>query len=616
MKTDPSDRARDLFAAAVQHPPSERPAFLKGIAAVDPILSQELGRLLADEPEKVTPLEEPTVAQELHPRQTVTTAEPGTRTSKAPLSRQAQPRVEAAAGTRVGAYRIVHEIGRGGMGAVYLAVRDDDEFRKRVAVKLLGRGAESEDMVRRFRTERQILAGIDHPHIARLLDGGTSEEGLPYFVMEFIDGLPIDLYCDSHLLSVTERLKLFRQVCSAVQFAHQNLVVHRDIKPKNILVTADGTPKLLDFGIAKLLNPDLSGGVLEVTRLEERLMTPDYASPEQIRGEPITTASDIYSLGVLMYELLTGHRPYRLARRTMSDLTRAICEEDPARPSTIVVEVQTVVGPEDTASQITPEAVSRSREGSPERLRRRLAGDLDNIVLMAMRKEPERRYASAEQLSEDIRRHLGGLPVMARKDTVGYRASKFVQRNRAAVVGAALVAISLLAGVVVSTWLALVASEQRDAARREAEKAQQINAFVQEMLSAADPSRGSDGGRDVTVVQVLERAAALAEIDLSSQQEVQAAVKNAIGGAYFGLGLYDSAESLLRTALGSQERLLGAEHPDVALTRARLASLLATKGDLATAEPMYRESLRVLKAAYGAEHLEVANVLGGLGQLL
>ncbi|HEV2763768.1 MAG TPA: protein kinase [Pyrinomonadaceae bacterium] len=337
-----------------------------------------------------------------------------------PATEQDDPRTDGftdrMAGRRVGNYQVVREIGRGGMGAVYLAVRADDEFQRRVAIKLVKRGMDTDFILRRFRNERQILANFDHPNIARLFDGGTTDDGLPYFVMEYIEGRPVTLYCDEQKLSVHERLRLFRQICSAVDYAHQMRVVHRDIKPGNILVTAAGVPKLLDFGIAKILNPELVGNTLDPTSVAHRLMTPEYASPEQVRGLPATAASDIYSLGVLLYELLSGHRPYRLRGLLPHEMARIICEEDPERPSAAVGRVEELFGPEDDGSPtviITPDVVGQNRTSTPESLRRELAGNLDNIVMKAMQKEPSRRYTAVEEFSDDIWRHLEGVPVSA-----------------------------------------------------------------------------------------------------------------------------------------------------------------------------------------------------------
>ena len=365
----------------------------------------------------------------------------------------AAPALPSRTGLRIGVYQILEEIGHGGMGEVYRAVRADGQYTKEVAIKVVRGGYDSRSLLERFRNERQILASLDHPNIARLLDGGTTEDGIPYLVMELIEGKRIDRYCDDKKLSITDRLKLFRQVCSAVQYAHQHLVIHRDIKPGNILVTTDGVPKLLDFGIAKILDPSAGS---ETTMA--RPMTPEYASPEQVRGESITTASDVYSLGVVLYLLLTGRSPYPGETRSSHDLSRAICDTEPTRPSSSIFKppVQMEAVPE-----ITPEQLSSARDASPAKLRRRLAGDLDNIVLMALRKEPQRRYQSVEQFAEDIRRHIDGLPVGATKGSWRYRAGKYVRRHRAALAGSALVALAIAGGVAATIRQARIATAER-----------------------------------------------------------------------------------------------------------------------------------------------------------
>ena len=354
-------------------------------------------------------------------------------------------------GRRIGAYRIVSEIGTGGMGHVYLAERAD-EFKQKVALKLLKREMAYRQLISRFRNERQILAGLDHPCIARLLDGGATEDGHPYFVMEYVEGVTIDHYCANRALSIPERLKLFRHVCSAVQYAHQNLIVHRDLKPGNILVTADGTPKLLDFGIAKLLRPDPAQPTVALTQVGVRMMTPEYASPEQVRGLAITTSTDVYSLGIVLYELLSGHPPYEFKTRSPTEIERVICEQEPPRPSTLAV--------------------------AP--LSHQLAGDLDTIVLKAIEKDPQHRYRSVEQLSEDIRRHLERMPITARPQTLKYRMSKFVRRNRTAVAAAAMVLLSLTGGLIASAWEAHVARLER--ARAE-QRFQDVRNLAESLLS-------------------------------------------------------------------------------------------------------------------------------------
>ncbi|HWW82427.1 MAG TPA: protein kinase, partial [Vicinamibacterales bacterium] len=345
---------------------------------------------------------------------------------------------------QIGAYRVVREIGHGGMGTVFLAARADEAFRRQVAIKLVSRGPISDDAVQRFQSERQILADLDHPNIARLLDGGTTDDGAPYLVMEYVEGQTITEYCDARSLRTTDRLNLFRDVCAAVEYAHRRRVVHRDIKPGNILVTPDGVPKLLDFGIAKILSPNDGDGQSHQT---VQLLTPDYASPEQMTGKPITVTSDIYSLGVLLYELLSGHRPYRVDSRIPTALARAICDEQPEAPSTAIARVEDV--PSTTGAgmvRLTPERVSGTRDNPPEKLRRRLAGDLDRIVLMALRKQPERRYRSVEQFSDDIARHMSGLPVVARHDSLVYRGGKFAARHPLATAAALLLTVATLFG--------------------------------------------------------------------------------------------------------------------------------------------------------------------------
>src|SRR5215510_13366991 len=367
-----------------------------------------------------------------------------------------------AAGRMIGPYRIVREIGRGGMSVVYLAERADDAYRKQVAVKLVWPGLMTGEIERRFRQERRILARLDHPNIARLLDGGVTEDGCQYVVMEYVEGEPIKEFCDSRKLSITERLKLFQQICAAVQYAHDNLIVHRDLKPSNTLVANDGTVKLLDFGIAKLLDPALLG--IEDSPPSQtgfHAMTPEYASPEQARGENITTASDVYSLGVMLYELLTGRRPYRIKSRAPHEAARVISEEEPPPPSVVVSRMVEDAGASchDRITQ-SPRQVIETREGKPERLRARLQGDLDDIVLKALRKEPFHRYRSAGEFSEDIARHLNGKPVTAHKGTLIYLTTRYVRRHKAGVGAAAFILLALLGAVVYVVRQADIAKAQ------------------------------------------------------------------------------------------------------------------------------------------------------------
>jgi non-specific serine/threonine protein kinase/serine/threonine-protein kinase len=484
------EKVEEIFNAALDLPVDRRVAFLTEACGDDPELRHQIEYLINCHEQAGDFIETAaSVHDSLLPDDDPVTLQP-----------------DAMVGRQIGAYRLVREIGRGGMGAVYLAVRADDQYQKRVALKLIRRGMDTKDILRRFRNERQILASLSHPNIAQLLDGGTSEDGLPYFAMEYVEGKPITDYCDAQKLAIAERLKLFRQVCSAVSYAHQNLVVHRDLKPSNILITADGAPKLLDFGIAKLLNPELSAQTIDPTVTALRLMTPEYASPEQVRGETVTTASDVYSLGIVLYELLTGHRPYRLKSRLPHEILRIVCEEEPERPSAVIHRVQTITGA-DGATQVslTPEIVSRSREGMPEKLRRRLQGDLDNIVLMAMRKEPQRRYDTVNQFSEDIRRHLAGLPVVARKDTFGYRVEKFIERHKTSVATAVVVVMSLLAGVMTTAWQAQVAKDQRARAERRFEEGRKLaNLLIYKLHGEVEKLAGSTPARELMVKGALD----------------------------------------------------------------------------------------------------------------
>ncbi len=499
-------------------------------------------------------------------------------------------------GQRVGPYFLLAEIGRGGMGTVYRAIRADDEFQKQVAVKLVKPGMDSEAILQRFRHERQILASLDHPYIARLLDGGTTKDGVPYFVMEYIEGLNLLEYADANRLNTTERLRLFRKVCSAVEYAHRNLVVHRDLKPGNILVTSEGDPKLLDFGIAKLLVSDLLANGSDPTVSEIRAMTPDYASPEQIRGERITTASDIYQLGLILYELLTGHKPYRVKGMSPPEALRVICEDEPARPSTVInrVEVITQAGQD---IKLTPEVVSRTREGDVNRLRRRLSGDLDNIVLMTLRKEPERRYLSVEQLGRDIDRHLAGRTVTARKDTVLYRTRKFVRRNRGIVLAGSLLGVTLAAGVASTAW------QSWRAQRRFNEVRQLANAFLFEVDGAIAALPGSTPARERIVhlgLEYLDRLASEAGGDRGLQRELAAAyqkVGDILGGS-FNANLGRSAEALAsyKKALAIRQSLVAGD-PASRELRDELASSLATVGDMQLAMGDIDDAIASLRQA-------------------
>ena len=447
MKAERWQQVRAILDHAIAMPRSERSPYLEENCAGDQELRDELESLLRSHEEAGSVfLKEP-----------------------AANLKALEPRISTRIGCRIGVYEIVEEIGHGGMGEVYRAVRADGQYEKAVAIKLVRGGYDRSFLLERFRHERQILASLDHPNIARLFDGGTTDEGVPYLVMELIEGKRLDSYCDEHQLSITERLQLFCQICSAVQYAHQRLVIHRDLKPGNVLVTADGVPKLLDFGIAKLIHPD---GIAETTMV--RPMTPEYASPEQIRGEPITTASDVYSLGVMLYKLLTGRSPYAETMRTPLDLSKIICETEPLRPSAAAESKKSP--PNNIVAQSSFRAPAANAK-----LQRALQGDLDNIVLKALRKEPERRYGTVEQLAEDIRRHLQGLPVTATPDSASYRVGKFVRRHRAGVAAGAVIVCAIAAGVTATTVEARIARKQAEIARLERAKTEKRFNDVREL---------------------------------------------------------------------------------------------------------------------------------------
>ena len=473
-------------------------------------------------------------------------------------------------GRRIGVYRLTGLIGQGGMGAVYRAARDDQQYQKEVAIKLVKGGLGPDFALQRFRRERQILARLEHPNIARLLDGGTTEEGWPYLVMEKIDGQTISEYCEANSLSMQQRLELFRFVCAAVQYAHQNLIIHRDIKPSNILVTNDGVPKLLDFGIAKLLDPEQSlntaGTDPGQTATAMRVMTPAYASPEQARGEPVTTSTDIYSLGVVLYELLTNQRPYQIKGNSFAEIERAICSTEPEKPSAAV----------------------RQNSTGQIKLSRQLAGDVDNIVLMAMRKEPERRYVSVEQFSEDIRRHLDGLPVNARQDTVHYRAGKFVRRHRWGVMASVLIALLLIGGAAFSSYQA------RRAERRFQQVRKLANTFLFEFDSEIQNITGTTKARELlvkTALEYLDNLAQEAGGDAELQHELATAYArvgdvqgytrtNNLGHTTEALASYGKAQALVEPLAKREpdnpkyQRLLGDLHLKEGTVRQHLGAFV------------------------------------------
>ncbi|MEZ4387144.1 MAG: serine/threonine-protein kinase [Candidatus Krumholzibacteriia bacterium] len=532
MDRETWQRLSALFDAAVARPAAERPGFVDQACAGQPELRAELEALLAAHAED--------------PDHDL--ASPLGALAPALVGDLAPVAAPDLSGLRLGAYELRDLIGHGGMADVYRAVRADREYEREVAVKLVKPGLRLDQVAHRFRVERQILARLEHPNIAALLDGGVTPDGRPYLVMPYVQGRPITAYAEGAGLDPRRRVALLRTVCEAVQFAHANLVVHRDLKPSNILVTDAGEVRLLDFGIAKLLDPAGLDLTLAVTG-DARLLTPEYAAPEQLRGEAITTATDVHALGVLLYELLTGRRPYR--GDTLLTLQRSICEDAPLRPGTVS--------------------------------RQPLDPDLDAIVMMALRKEPSRRYASAGQLGDDLGRYLSGQPVLARPDTVGYRLRKFLARNRLAVATAVLVAACLVGATVFSAGQAAARARALATAEAEREKAEQLSTFLIDVFAGSEPGRGGE----VTARQLLDAGAERIGFTLDTRPEVQAAMARAIGQAYGALGYYDQADSLLSRALRASRASLPDNHPD-------LLSALQLKGALEGARGHYAAAAAIL----------------------
>lgn len=504
MTPEDWQRARPVLESALELDPAKRPSFLDESCA-EPSLRNEIESLIAAHDHAGTAFFNGTIEPSFcHPEEILFDLIPG---------------------KRVGAFEILDEIARGGMGAVFRAVRADGQYKQQVAVKIVRADLGGAFNANRLRNERQILASLDHPNIAKLLDGGTTAEGLPYFVMEFIDGLPITEYCDRHSLSIDDRLKIFRIVCSAVHCAHQHLVVHRDIKPTNILVTPEGVPKLLDFGIAKILDPNLLPENVTRTAAGLWMMTPEYASPEQFRGETITTATDVYSLGLILYELLVGRRAYRTSGLMPHEIARTILEREPDKPSHAIRRKDVI-----TERTLPPELVSKLRSDSLEKVHRRLTGDLDKIVLKALRKQREERYNSVDQLSEDIRHELEGLPVAACKDSIAYRCRKYALRHKAEMATALLIFLSLIVGIVLSVRQARIARANQ---RRAEHRLQQTRELAESLIG--DLSNATGNGATPTKLLMHQKAVDYLQ-QVLPEENSNHAVRMALARSYERLG--------------------------------------------------------------------------------
>jgi len=504
-------------------------------------------------------------------------------------------------GKRIGPYRVVSILGHGGMSIVYRGERDDSQYQQIVAIKVLQHSTLHPRLRSRLHSERHILATLDHPSIARLIDSGDLEDGTPYLVMEYVDGESIDAYCDSRTLFVRERIELFIQVCAAVQYAHRNLVVHRDIKPSNIFVTQEGAPKLLDFGIAKLLAPESLSHTLPVTRLQERILTPENAAPEQVLGRPITTATDIYALGVLLYHLLTGRSPYRLLSYSQLQLERAICMDDPQRPSQMVV---AKLGGEKDADR---SRISDRRGLSPQRLRTRLSGDLDSIVAMAMRKEPERRYPSVEALADDLNRHLLGQPVRARQGDWRYNTAKFMRRHLLAVGAVAAVFLGLALFAATLLWENHRIELARDATAQERDRAQQVSAFLVDVFSQADPFNAQ--GKEPTAKELLDRGAEKISGNLTLQPEVRAQLLESIGLAYRRQGFSERAIPLFEQAVAIRRQEKPLDNGRIAAALANLAHALTDAGHLVSAQANLEQAVALSESGGESRAAETADIL-------
>ena len=562
---------RAIFEAALSRDPSERAPFLERACAGDAEVLHDVRSLLQSHAEEgpVDRMMED-INEGIHGR--------------------LMP--DAVEGRRVGPYALIEELGRGGTGQVFRARRADGQFEQEVALKLIAVGLLSDEVRTRFLMERQILASLQHPNIARLLDGGVSEQGQPYFVLEVVPGEPIDRYCATHRLPIEERVQLVLDVCDAVQYAHRQLVVHRDLKPSNILVAEGqeaeaGRVKLLDFGIAKLLDPGVVGeDLLPKTRTGGLPMTPAYASPEQVRGETITTASDVYQLGLVLYELLAGRRPYSVEGRRPSEVERIVCEQEPVRPSAAATEVAAVEGQE------------------PRAARRKLRGDLDTIVLKALRKEPNRRYDSVQQLADDLRRYLQGRPVSAHPDSWAYRGRKFVRRHRWGVAVTALVGVLLTASVMALSVQNTRLAEERDRAALEATKKAHVQDFMIQLFSHTDAATAP--AEVAAISDVLDRGAARVARDLADHPAIRADMLQAVGAVHQQLEQYAAARPLLEDALHAFEAAYGPAHPSVASAARDLAEVARAEGDLGRAEAFYRRALSIYEDAAADHPMRIA----------
>jgi serine/threonine-protein kinase len=587
--TDPErwQRIEEILDQLLDLPADRRAARLAELAAGDPALAGEV-RALLDEGARPGGVLDGSL-------DTLMEGVLGGEAAEAPVE-----------GRVIGPYRVLRRLGRGGMGEVLLAERADGAFEHRVALKIVRGGPGREEIAERFRHERQILARLRHPNIASLYDGGATEDGAPYFAMEYVEGERITDHADRLRLGVDDRLRLFEAVCAAVTHAHRNLVIHRDLKPGNVMVTADGAVKLLDFGIAKLLDPE-AGDAGATTHL---YLTPAYASPEHVRGLPTSTATDVYSLGVVLYELLSGRHPHGDTART-PEVVRAILEEEPKDPSAVVTHDTRGA----TASQI-----AERRSTAPAELRRRLRGDLDNIVARALRKNPEERYGSVEDLRADLERYRRSLPVEARPATAGYRLRKFARRNRAAVLAGGVLLVALVGFAIAMS--VLYARSQRnlaralaaeEAARLEAETARQVSTFMEGLFRTSHPEEST--WEQVTARQILERAVERIGTQLGDQPRVRARLMGTLGDVYAGLGRYAEARRLMEAGIAIRDSIHDENDPSYAMALGTYAYLLQRVAEYPRALEVQRRAVAIGEATLGLEHKNVGLYLMNMGNI-
>jgi eukaryotic-like serine/threonine-protein kinase len=584
MTPDRWQQVKSVFHRALELAPDQRSSFLDHFCTSDASLRQEVESLLASDQEACSGFLE-------------------LGSSCATLRE----------GTKLGAYEVQSLLNSGGMGVVYRAIRADGQYRQQVALKIVRADLGGELSLAKFRNERQILATLDHPNVAKILDGGTTEGGTPYFVMELIEGSPITQFCDQHNLSIQDRLKVFRTVCSAVQYAHQHLVVHRDLKPSNILVTANGTPKLLDFGIAKILRPNPAEQ--NVTAAGLLMMTPEYASPEQLRGEPITTATDVYSLGLILYELLTGCHPFRAHGNMPHEVARGVLEMEPKKPSAALRQKETQKLGEQ-GNSASPPAFGGAHGASVDKLSRLVSGDLDSIVLKTLRKEPHDRYNSADQLSEDIRRHLERLPVLARKGTLSYRGSKYLRRHKVGLASVALVFVMLLAGIAATVREARIAQRNEIRAEKRFNDVRKLaNSLLFDIHDSVKDLPGSTPARKMIVQNALQYLDSLsseaAGDDPSLQRELATAYERVaeVQGDYifFNLGETENALRNYQKALSLRKTVTASKsatwQDQLALAKSYrlVAAQIRVTGDLPAAFQNAEEAISIgerLRAAH------------------